>query len=94
MGKREAANDPDPETGWEAFIARHRKPIEDREEPPYIPPEKPPTTTRLEDIPADVPYADDTLTCWNGKAFVSWEKWRLSVAFCPDPPDESNKGGF
>ena len=86
MGKREAANDPDPEPGWGDFIADHRHRIEDREEV-YIP-KKPASTDRLEDVPADVPYDDDRITCWNGKAFVSWEKWRLSVAFTTTDPEK------
>lgn len=79
MGKREAANDPDPEPGWGNFIRHRQNEIEDRKEV-YIP-KKPVPPTRLEDIPADVPYADATITCWNGKAFVTWEEWRLSVPF-------------
>lgn len=34
---------------------------------------------QLRNIPADVNYDDATMTCWNGEAFVTWEKWRLSV---------------
>lgn len=92
MGKWQAANDPDPETGWEAFVAGRRKQIEDRQEPPYIPP-KPVPPQKLEDISPDVPYADDTITCWNGKAFVSWEKWRLSVPFTPITDSENPPEG-
>lgn len=33
----------------------------------------------LKNIPVDVNYDDATITCWNGEAFVTWEKWRLSA---------------
>lgn len=82
MGKREAANDRDPEPGWKPFVSRRRKGIRNRIEPPYIPP-KPLPPSRLEDIPPDVRCDDDTITYWNGKAFVSWKEWRLSTPLTP-----------
>ncbi len=33
----------------------------------------------LKDIPPDAPMEEGiVLGCWNGEAFVSWEKWRAS----------------
>ncbi len=33
----------------------------------------------LADIPPDAPMEEGTVIgCWNGKAFVSWEKWLAS----------------
>jgi hypothetical protein len=38
-----------------------------------------PKDMTLEDIPPDVPMADATITAWDGKAFVDWNRWKLSM---------------
>ena len=35
--------------------------------------------TLLEQIPADVPMEDATITFWNGERFVAYEKWRAAA---------------
>jgi hypothetical protein len=36
-------------------------------------------TPTLADVPPDAPMEEGiVLGCWNGEAFVSWEKWLLS----------------
>ncbi|MBM3744575.1 MAG: hypothetical protein FJW34_02115 [Acidobacteria bacterium] len=38
-----------------------------------------PAPARLADIPPDAPMEEGiVIGCWNGEAFVSWEKWVLS----------------
>jgi hypothetical protein len=38
-----------------------------------------PAPVRLADIPPDAPMEEGiVIGCWNGKAFVSWEKWLAS----------------
>ncbi|HOJ21589.1 MAG TPA: hypothetical protein PLY56_08645 [Armatimonadota bacterium] len=39
-----------------------------------------PTPVRLADIPPDAPMEEGiVIGCWNGRAFVSWEKWLASL---------------
>lgn len=43
----------------------------------------------LADIPADAEMDDGiVLGCWNGKRFVSWEKWRATSPIERDAPAE------
>ncbi len=38
-----------------------------------------PKAVGLADIPPDAPMEEGiTIGCWNGEAFVSWEKWLAS----------------
>jgi hypothetical protein len=41
----------------------------------------------LKDIPPDAPMEEGiVLGCWNGEAFVSWEKWLASTPIAAQPP--------
>ncbi|HEX4593982.1 MAG TPA: hypothetical protein VH157_06890 [Bryobacteraceae bacterium] len=43
----------------------------------------------LADISPDVPMDDASVTCWNGTAFVTWEKWRGAKPLARiDPKDQ------
>ena len=45
----------------------------------------------LEQIPADAPMDDATLTVWNGERFIAWDKWMATRPVFTDeePPKES-----
>jgi hypothetical protein len=44
--------------------------------------EAPKAPLTLKDIPPDAPMEEGiVLGCWNGEAFVSWEKWLASQPF-------------
>ena len=40
----------------------------------------------LEQIPADAPMDDATLTVWNGERFVAWDKWLATAPLIREEP--------
>lgn len=47
--------------------------------------------TLLKQIPADAPMDDATITVWNGKRWVAWDKWLATAPLIVDMQPQENK---
>lgn len=54
------------------------------------PPDPEAQRSLLEQIPADAPMDDATITVWNGERFVAWDKWLATTPIvCEENPEDA-----